>query len=411
MGLREDALKLHKDNKGKIAVVSKVSVRNGNDLSLAYSPGVAEPCLEIAQDPALVNMYTNRENLVAVVSTGSAVLGLGNIGPRAAMPVMEGKGILFKTFGNVDAFPICLATQDSDKVVEVIKLLEPTFGGINLEDIKAPECFYIEEKLLEVFDGPIFHDDQHGTAVVTMAGLVNALKVVNKDLKDVRIVVNGAGSAGMAIVKLLMSMGLQNVIMCDTKGTIYTGRSEGMNRYKAEIARKTNRELLKGNLADALAGADVFIGVSAADVVSPEMVKSMAKRPIVFAQANPVPEIWPEAAKEAGAAVVGTGRSDYPNQVNNVLAFPGIFRGTIDAGARVINEEMKVAAAYAIANIVSKEELNAEYVIPAAFDLRVGPAVAAAVAQAAMDSGVATRKVNPEEVAENLRKYYASVMN
>ncbi|TGE36007.1 NAD-dependent malic enzyme [Desulfosporosinus fructosivorans] len=406
MSLREDALKLHKDNKGKIAVISKVPVRNGDDLSLAYSPGVAEPCLEIAKDPALVNVYTNRENLIAVVSTGSAVLGLGNIGARAAMPVMEGKGILFKTFGDVDAFPICLETQDSDKVIEVVKLLEPTFGGINLEDIKAPECFYIEEKLKEIYDGPIFHDDQHGTAVVTMAGLVNALKVVKKDLKDVNIVVNGAGAAGMAIVKLLMSMGLQNVIMCDTKGTIFEGRTAGMNKYKDDIALSTNRKLLKGNLADALIGADVFIGVSGANLVSPEMVKSMAKDPIVFAQANPVPEIWPADAKEAGAAVIGTGRSDYPNQVNNVLAFPGIFRGTIDAGAKVINEEMKVAAAYAIANIVSDEELNADYVIPKAFDLRVGPAVAAAVAKAAVDTGVATRKVDPKEVAENLSKFY-----
>lgn len=406
MGQREDALELHRENKGKIAVVSKVPVRNGHDLSLAYSPGVAEPCLEIAKDPALVNVYTNRENLVAVVSTGSAVLGLGNIGARAAMPVMEGKGILFKTFGNVDAFPICLDTQDSDKVIEVVKLLEPTFGGINLEDIKAPECFYIEEKLKEIYDGPIFHDDQHGTAVVTMAALVNALKVVKKDLIDVEIVVNGAGAAGIAIVKLLMSMGLQKVIMCDTKGAIYEGRSEGMNKYKDEIALKTNRGLYKGNLADALVGADVFIGVSGANLVSPEMVKSMAKEAIVFAQANPVPEIWPEAAKDAGAAVVGTGRSDYPNQVNNVLAFPGIFRGTIDAGARVINEAMKVAAAYAIADIVSSDELNADYVIPKAFDLRVGPAVAAAVAKAAMDSGVATCNVDPAAVAERLRKFY-----
>ncbi|HZK53149.1 MAG TPA: malic enzyme-like NAD(P)-binding protein [Desulfosporosinus sp.] len=406
MGLREDALKLHKDNKGKLAVVSKVAVKNGNDLSLAYSPGVAEPCLEIAKDPALVNVYTNRENLIAVVSTGSAVLGLGNIGARAAMPVMEGKGILFKTFGNVDAFPICLDTQDSDKVIEVVKLLEPTFGGINLEDIKAPECFYIEEKLKEIYDGPVFHDDQHGTAVVTMAGLLNALKFVKKDLKNIKIVVNGAGSAGMAIVKLLMSLGLQKVIMCDTKGTIYEGRPLGMNQYKDEIALKTNRELIKGNLADALVGADVFVGVSGANLVSPEMVQSMAKDPIVFAQANPEPEIWPKAAKEAGAAVVGTGRSDYPNQVNNVLAFPGIFRGTIDAGAKVINEAMKIAAAYAIANIVTSDELNAEYVIPAAFDLRVGPAVAAAVAKAAMDTGVATREVDVEVVAENLRKFY-----
>lgn len=406
MALRDDALKLHEDNKGKIAVVSKVPVRNGEDLSLAYSPGVAEPCKDIAQDPSLVNRYTNRQNLVAVVSTGSAVLGLGNIGARAAMPVMEGKGILFKTFGAVDAFPICVDTQDSDKVIELVKLLEPTFGGINLEDIKAPECFYIEEKLKEIYDGPVFHDDQHGTAVITMAGLINALKVVNKKLSEVKIVVNGAGAAGMAIVKILMSAGLQNVIMCDTKGTIYEGRPEGMNKYKEEIAKKTNRELLKGTLADALKGADVFVGVSVAGAVTPEMVHSMAKNPIIFAQANPVPEILPEAAKEAGAAVVGTGRSDYPNQVNNVLAFPGIFRGAIDTGAKAITEEMKVAAAYAIANIVSAEELNPDYVLPKAFDLRVGPAVAAAVAKAAMDSGVATQTVDPQDVAKNLEKFY-----
>ncbi|MEA4902219.1 NAD(P)-dependent malic enzyme [Desulfitobacterium sp.] len=406
MSQREDALKLHEDNKGKIAVVSKVPVRNGEDLSLAYSPGVAEPCKEIAQDPSLVNRYTNRPNLVAVVSTGSAVLGLGNIGARAAMPVMEGKGILFKTFGAVDAFPICVDTQDSDKVVELVKLLEPTFGGINLEDIKAPECFYIEEKLKEIYDGPVFHDDQHGTAVITMAGLINALKVVNKKLNEVKIVVNGAGAAGMAIVKILMSAGLRNVIMCDTKGTIYEGRSEGMNKYKEAIAKKTNREFLQGTLADALKGADVFVGVSVAGAVTPEMVQSMAKDPIIFAQANPVPEILPEAAKAAGAVVVGTGRSDYPNQVNNVLAFPGIFRGAIDTRAKAITEEMKVAAAYAIANIVSAEELNPDYVLPKAFDLRVGPAVAAAVAQAAMDSGVATQTVDPHDVAENLRKFY-----
>jgi len=406
MTLREDALKLHEENKGKIAVVSKVPVRNGEDLSLAYSPGVAEPCKDIAEDPELVNKYTNRRNLVAVVSTGSAVLGLGNIGARAAMPVMEGKGILFKTFGAVDAFPICVDTQDSDKVVELVKLLEPTFGGINLEDIKAPECFYIEEKLKEIYDGPVFHDDQHGTAVITMAGLINALKVVNKKLSEVKIVVNGAGAAGMAIVKLLMSVGLQNVIMCDTKGTIYEGRTEGMNKYKDEIAQKTNRERVQGTLADALKGADVFVGVSVAGAVTPEMVQSMAKDPIVFAQANPVPEILPEAAKAAGAAVVGTGRSDYPNQVNNVLAFPGIFRGAIDAEAKAITEEMKVAAAYAIANIVTAEELSPEYVIPKAFDLRVGPAVAAAVAQAAVDSGVATKSVDPQAIAENLRKFY-----
>jgi len=408
MSLREEALKLHRENKGKIGVYSKVPVRDGYDLSLAYSPGVAEPCKEIAADPALVDVYTNRKNLIAVVSTGSAVLGLGNIGARAAMPVMEGKGILFKTFGAVDAFPICVDTQDSDKVVEIVKLLEPTFGGVNLEDIKAPECFYIEEKLKEVYDGPIFHDDQHGTAVVTMAGLINSLTLVNKRIQEVKIVVNGAGAAGIAIVKLLMSIGLKNVIMCDTKGAIYKGRTEGMNKYKEEIAEKTNCEMNKGTLADAVKGADVFIGVSVAGAVTPEMVKSMAENPIVFAQANPVPEIQPEAAKEAGAAVVGTGRSDYPNQVNNVLAFPGIFRGAIDTAAKAITEEMKIAAAYAIAGIVSPSELNANYVIPRAFDLRVGPAVAAAVAEAAMKCGVATRTVDPQKVEDDLRKYYES---
>ncbi len=406
MALREDALKLHKDFKGKIAVHSKVPVRDARDLTLAYSPGVAEPCKEIADDPALVNVYTNRPNLVAVVSTGSAVLGLGNIGARAAMPVMEGKGILFKTFGAVDAFPICVDTHDSDKVVEIVKLLEPTFGGINLEDIKAPECFYIEERLKEIYDGLIFHDDQHGTAVVTLAGLINALKVVNKKLEDVKIVINGAGAAGIAIVKLLMSVGLKNVIMCDTQGTIYKGRTSGMNKYKEEIAEKTNLECLKGSLADAAKGADVLIGVSAAGAFTQDMVRSMANNPIIFAQANPVPEIDPQAAKDAGAAVVGTGRSDYPNQVNNVLAFPGIFRGAIDTVANAITEEMKVAAAYAIAEIITPEELSADYVIPKSFDLRVGPAVAASVAKSAMDCGAARVKVDPQEVSDGLRKFY-----
>lgn len=406
MALREDALKLHKDFKGKIAVHSKVPVRDARDLTLAYSPGVAEPCKEIADDPALVNVYTNRPNLVAVVSTGSAVLGLGNIGARAAMPVMEGKGILFKTFGAVDAFPICVDTHDSDKVVEIVKLLEPTFGGINLEDIKAPECFYIEERLKEIYDGLIFHDDQHGTAVVTLAGLINALKVVNKKLEDVKIVINGAGAAGIAIVKLLMSVGLKNVIMCDTQGTIYKGRTSGMNKYKEEIAEKTNLECLKGSLADAAKGADVLIGVSAAGAFTQDMVRFMASNPIIFAQANPVPEIDPQAAKDAGAAVVGTGRSDYPNQVNNVLAFPGIFRGAIDTVANAISEEMKVAAAYAIAEIITPEELSADYVIPKSFDLRVGPAVAASVAKSAMDCGAARVKVDPQEVSDGLRKFY-----
>lgn len=402
MSLRDNALKLHADNRGKIEIAVKVPCRDHNDLSLAYSPGVAEPCLDIAKDPKLVNVYTNRANCVAVVSNGSAVLGLGDIGPRAALPVMEGKSLLFKHFAGVDAFPICIATKDVDKIVEFTKLLEPTFGGINLEDIKAPECFEIEEKLKECYDGPIFHDDQHGTAVVTLAAIINALKVVNKDLQSVKIVTSGAGAAGMAIVKLLMDCGLQNVIMCDTKGTIYEGRIEGMNKYKDEIAKKTNRSMLKGSLADALKGADVFIGISVGDTVTQDMVRSMAKDSIVFAQANPIPEIWPEKAKEAGAAVVGTGRSDYPNQINNILAFPGIFRGTFDTEATEINGAMKIAAAEAIASIVSSSELNSDYIIPKAFNRRVAPEVAATVAKAAIESGVAKRKVDPALVAKNL---------
>lgn len=404
VSLRDDALKLHADNKGKISVVSKVPVRDSRDLSLAYSPGVAEPCKEIAQNRDLVNVYTNRANMVAVVSNGTAVLGLGDIGAYAGLPVMEGKAVLFKSFAGVDAFPICLDTKDVDKVVETVKLLAPSFGGVNLEDISAPSCFEIENRLKAEMDIPIFHDDQHGTAVVTMAGLINALKIVKKDLKNIKVVTNGAGAAGIAIIKLLMSMGVQNVIMCDSKGTIYEGRPEGMNKYKDEIAKVTNREMLKGTLADALKGADVFIGVSVANAVTPEMVKSMAKDPIIFAMANPNPEILPDAAKAAGAAVVGTGRSDYPNQVNNVSAFPGIFRGALDTQARTINEEMKVAAAYAIASQVSDAELNPDYVMPKAFDPRVAPAVAAAVAKAAMDSGVARVKVDPEEVAERVRQ-------
>ncbi|MCB8814775.1 NAD(P)-dependent malic enzyme [Desulfosporosinus shakirovi] len=403
MSLKDDALKLHADHRGKIEIAVKVPCRDHHDLSLAYSPGVAEPCLAIAKEPELVNLYTNRANTVAVISNGTAVLGLGDIGPRAAMPVMEGKSLLFKHFAGVDAFPICVNTKDIDKIVELAKLLEPTFGGINLEDIKAPECFDIEEKLKKVYDGPVFHDDQHGTAIVTLAGILNALKVVDKDLKDVTIVTSGAGAAGMAIVKLLMDCGLQNVIMCDTKGTIYEGRSEGMNKYKEEIARKTNRGMVIGSLADALKGADVFIGISVGNTVTPEMVQSMAEKPIIFAQANPVPEIWPEDALQAGAAVVGTGRSDFPNQINNILAFPGIFRGTFDCQATEINGAMKIAAAEAIASIVSASELCADYIIPKAFDSRVAPEVAAAVAKAALDSGVAKKKVDPAWVAENLR--------
>jgi len=340
---------------------------------------------------------------VAVVSDGTAVLGLGDIGPFAAMPVMEGKSILFKSFAGVDAFPICLNTKDVDKIVETVKLLEPTFGGVNLEDISAPNCFEIEERLKAELSIPVFHDDQHGTAIVTMAGLVNALKIVKKDLKEIKVVTSGAGAAGIAIINLLMSMGVQNVIMCDSKGAIYEGRTTGMNKYKDVIAKNTNREMVKGDLAEALQGADVFIGVSVANAVTPEMVKAMAKDAIIFAMANPIPEIMPDLAKEAGAAVVGTGRSDLPNQINNVSAFPGIFRGALDVKATGINEEMKVAAAYAIANLITDEELTAEYVIPKAFDPRVAPAVAAAVAKAAMDSGVARINVDPETVAQKVR--------
>lgn len=403
MSLREDALKLHRDHVGKIGVYSKVAVRDSRDLSLAYSPGVAEPCKEIQTDQELVDVYTNRGNMVAIVSDGTAVLGLGDIGPYAAMPVMEGKAVLFKTFAGVDAFPICLNTKDVDKIVETVKLLEPTFGGINLEDISAPHCFEIEERLKQIMSVPVFHDDQHGTAIVTMAGLINALKIVKKDIKNIKVVTSGAGAAGTAIIKLLMSMGVQNVIMCDSKGIIYEGRPTGMNKYKDEIAKQTNRDLLRGDLKDAIRGADVFIGVSVANAVSEEMVKSMAKDPIIFAMANPVPEIMPDQAKAAGAAVVGTGRSDFPNQVNNVAAFPGIFRGALDVKATIINEGMKVAAAYAIASLISDEELSADYVMPEAFDPRLAPTVAAAVAKAAMDTGVARKNVDPAAVAQHVR--------
>lgn len=400
--IREDALALHRDNVGKMEIHSKVPVRNGRDLSLAHTPGVAEPCLDIEKDKDLAYVYTNKGNFVAIVSNGTAVLGLGNIGAVASLPVMEGKSILFKTFGGVDAFPICIATEDIEKVIETVKFLEPTFGGINLEDISAPACFEIEERLKKEMSIPVFHDDQHGTAIVVMAGMINALKVVGKSLDSIRVVTNGAGSAGVAIIKLLMSMGVKNVIMCDTKGTIYTGRAVGMNKSKDAIAKVTNPQMLMGTLTDAMVGADVFIGVSAANMVTPEMVKSMAKDPIIFAMANPAPEIMPDLAKKAGARVVGTGRSDFPNQVNNVLAFPGIFRGALDVRSSQINEEMKIAAAYAIASLVSDEERNENYVIPLAFDPRVAPAVAAAVAQAAMDSGVARITVDPEEISKKV---------
>jgi len=402
--LREEALHMHRINKGKLESKSKVQVRNAHDLSLAYSPGVAEPCKDIYEKPELVYEYTMKGNMVAVVSDGTAVLGLGNIGPEAALPVMEGKSVLFKSFAGVDAFPICLNTTDVDKIVETVKLLEPTFGGVNLEDIAAPNCFVIEERLKKEANIPIFHDDQHGTAIVTVAGLVNALKLVGKKMTEIKVVANGAGAAGIAIIKLLYSYGVRDIIMCDTKGAIYEGRPQGMNSVKAEVAKFTNRDNLSGSLEDVIKGADVFIGVSVAGALSKEMVASMNSDSIIFAMANPDPEIMPADAKAVGAKVVGTGRSDFPNQVNNVLAFPGIFRGALDVRATHINEKMKVAAAEAIANLISPDELNADYVIPGPFDPRVAPDVAAAVAKAAMETGVARIKVDPEEIKEKTKR-------
>ena len=388
MSLQEEALELHRKWKGKIEVASTVPVKDQYDLSTAYTPGVAEPCKEIHKDIDKVYDYTRKGNLVAVVSDGTAVLGLGDIGPEASMPVMEGKAVLFKTFGNVDAFPICLATKDVDEIVNTVKAISPTFGGINLEDISAPRCFEIEKRLKQELNIPVFHDDQHGTAIVVLAGMINALKIVGKDLKDIKVVINGAGAAGIAITKLLMSMGLKTVILCDTKGAIYKGRDH-LNPAKEEIAEVTNLIMQKGSLGNVIKGADVFIGVSGPNTVTKEMIEGMAKDAIVFAMSNPVPEIYPEIAKEAGARVVGTGRSDFPNQVNNVLAFPGIFRGALDAKATDINEEMKIAAAYAIASLIAEDELSDEYVIPKVFDKRVGEKVAAAVYKAAVESGVA----------------------
>ncbi|MEW9670710.1 NADP-dependent malic enzyme [Ammoniphilus sp. 3BR4] len=402
--LREAALQMHKENQGKLAVFSKVAVRNAQDLSLAYSPGVAEPCKEIFNDEGKVYDYTMKGNLVAVVSDGTAVLGLGNIGPEAAMPVMEGKAVLFKSFAGVDAFPLCLSSSEVDKVVETVKMLAPTFGGVNLEDIAAPQCFEIEERLKKECDIPVFHDDQHGTAIVTAAGLINALKLVDKSMEEIQVVVNGAGAAGIAIIKLLLSLGVKDVLLCDTKGIIYDGRPFGMNPVKDLMAKLTNISKREGTLADAMQGADVFIGVSVKGAVTKEMVQSMNRDPIIFAMANPDPEIMPIEAREAGARVVGTGRSDFPNQVNNVLAFPGIFRGALDVRAAQINEAMKVAAVYAIADLVSAAELNEEHVIPNPFDPRVAAHVAAAVAQAAMDSGVARVNVDPQAIKERTLK-------
>ncbi|MBR5245415.1 MAG: NAD-dependent malic enzyme [Clostridia bacterium] len=390
MDVKEKALLAHEQWKGKLDIRTKCPITNAEELSIAYTPGVAEPCLKIRDDVSLSYKYTGRGNLVAVVTDGTAVLGLGDIGPEAGMPVMEGKCALFKAFGGVDAIPLCVRSKDVDEIVNTVALLAGSFGGINLEDISAPRCFEIERKLKQRCDIPIFHDDQHGTAVITLAGLLNALKVVGKKIEDIRVVTSGAGAAGTAIIRLLISMGLQNVIMCDRKGAIYEGR-EGLTDEKADIARLTNREKKQGSLAEVIVGADVFIGVSAPGALTKEMVQTMAKDAIIFACANPTPEIFPEEAKAGGAKVVATGRSDFPNQVNNVLAFPGIFRGALDVQASDINDQMKIAAAYALAELVSDEELCADYVLPAAFDPRVGPAVAKAVAQAARDTGVARK--------------------
>ena len=388
MNYAEESLRLHGEWKGKIEVIATVPVATKDDLSLAYTPGVAQPCLEIQKDINKSYELTRRHNLCAVITDGSAVLGLGDIGPEAGMPVMEGKCVLFKSFGNVDAFPLCIKTHDVDEFVNAVYLLSGSFGGINLEDISAPRCFEIERKLKEKCDIPIFHDDQHGTAVITLAGLTNALKVVGKRKEDVRVVTSGAGAAAVSIVKLLLSAGFRHITMCDRKGAIYKGR-DGLNWIKEEMAEVTNLERKPGTLADQLVGADVFIGVSAPGTVTTDMVKTMNENAIIFACANPTPEIFPDDAKAGGAKVIATGRSDFPNQINNVLAFPGIFRGTFDVRASDINEEMKMAAAKALADLISDEELSADYIIPKAFDKRVGPAVAAAVADAARKSGVA----------------------
>ena len=388
MDIKEKSLQKHYEWQGKIEVVSRTPITNSEELSLAYTPGVAEPCLEIQKDYDKSFKLTRRSNLVAVITDGTAVLGLGDIGPEAGMPVMEGKCALFKEFADVDAFPICIRSKDVDEIVRTIYLISGSFGGINLEDIAAPRCFEIEKKLKEICDIPVFHDDQHGTAVVVSAALINALKVVNKKIEDIRVVINGAGSAGIAISRLILKLGVKNLTLCDKIGIIREG-DESLNPAQAELSRLTNREMLSGNLADAMKGADVFIGVSAPNIVSEEMVKSMNKDAVVFSMANPTPEIMPDLAKAAGARVVGTGRSDFPNQINNVLCFPGIFRGALDCRAKEINEEMKVAAAYAIASIVSDDELNDEYILPYAFDKRIGKAVAKAVIEAAKETGKA----------------------
>lgn len=389
MDYAKESLRLHEEWKGKIEVVAKVPVETKDDLSLAYTPGVAQPCLEIQKDIEKSYELTRRHNMCLVVTDGTAVLGLGDIGPEAGMPVMEGKCVLFKAFGDVDAFPLCIKSKDVDEIVNTIYLISGSVGGVNLEDISAPRCFEIEKKLKEKCDIPIFHDDQHGTAIITLAGLTNALKVVGKKKEDIKLVINGAGAAAISIARLLLKAGVKNITLCDRHGAIYAGRQEGMNPIKNEMALVTNLDKKSGTLADMVVGADAFIGVSAPGVLTTEMVKTMNKDAIVFACANPTPEIFPDDAKAGGAKVISTGRSDYPNQINNVLAFPGVFRGAFDVRARDINDEMKLAAAYALANLISDEELSEDYIIPKAFDPRVGKAVAAAVAQAARDTNVA----------------------
>ncbi|BGE82186.1 NAD(P)-dependent malic enzyme [Staphylococcus petrasii] len=404
MSLRDDALQMHKENQGKLEIMPNVKVTNKEELSLAYSPGVAEPCKEIHEDPRTVYDYTIKRNTVAVVTDGTAVLGLGNIGAAASIPVMEGKAVLFKSFAGINGVPIALDTTDTEEIIKTVKLISPNYGGVNLEDISAPRCFEIEERLKKEANIPVFHDDQHGTAIVTMAGLINALRIVDKDLSDIKVVLNGAGAAGIAIVKLLDAYGVRNMVMCDSKGAIYEGRSYGMNDTKDYVAKFTNKDKVESSLEDVIKDADVFIGVSVADLLSKEMVQSMADDAIIFAMANPNPEIKPDDAKEAGAKVVGTGRSDFPNQINNVLAFPGIFRGALETESTNINEDMKKAAVEAIANLIEEDELNPDYCIPGPFDKRVAPSVAREVAKAAMESGVARIDVDPQKVYDKTMK-------
>lgn len=398
MSLRDDSLQMHKENQGKLEITPNIKVTNKEELSLAYSPGVAEPCKEIHEDPRTVYDYTIKKNTVAVVTDGTAVLGLGNIGASASIPVMEGKAVLFKSFAGINGVPIALDTKDTEEIIRTVKLISPNYGGINLEDISAPRCFEIEDRLKKETNIPVFHDDQHGTAIVTMAGLINALRIVDKDLSDIKVVLNGAGAAGIAIVKLLDSYGVRNMIMCDSRGAIFEGRPYGMNDTKDYVAKFTNKDKIEGSLQDVIKDADVFIGVSVANLLTKDMVKSMADDAIIFAMANPDPEIKPNDAKEAGAKVVGTGRSDFPNQINNVLAFPGIFRGALDTESTHINEDMKKAAVEAIANLIDEDELNPDYCIPGPFDKRVAPSVAREVAKAAMETGVARIEVNPQKV-------------